>query len=240
MEQSSDIKPFQVCLSYYMYWYIVLYLCVCVCVCVCVQSLCCLVRDWSYPYDHEFGEKGGKQYLNKVLEVKKIVLSNCVIHSSLSLLGSHLPSLSSSFFLSLSPSLPLSCLSLSSSLHLSPPSLPPSLSSFFPSLTHSLTLLSQVKEGQHDEIKIVREHIRNCFDKVFSFLLPHPGLKVATNPSFDGQLSGNNDYCHIACEGHILYTIQTCTCIMYRYSVLIRSWYIHVCMCVRSWNMVQY
>lgn len=88
MEESSGIKPF--------------------------QSLCCLVRDWSYPYDHEFGDSGGKQYLNKVLEVK---------------------------------------------------------------------------EGQHEEIKIVREHIRRCFDRVFAFLLPHPGLKVATNPNFNGQLS---------------------------------------------------
>jgi atlastin len=72
------------------------------------------VRDWSYPYDHEFGEKGGTDYLKKVL---------------------------------------------------------------------------QVKDGQHEEIKIVRQHIQGCFDRVFSFLLPHPGLKVATNPSFKGHLS---------------------------------------------------
>jgi atlastin len=88
MEESSGIKPF--------------------------QSLCCLVRDWSYPYDHEFGEKGGTDYLKKVLEVK---------------------------------------------------------------------------DDQHEEIKIVRGHIQGCFDRVFSFLLPHPGLKVATNPSFKGHLS---------------------------------------------------
>ena len=89
------------------------------------------MRDWSYPYDHEFGEKGGRKYLDKVLEASDAVCG--------------------------------------STSGVSPP---------------------QVKEGQHEEIKIVREHIRRCFDRVFSFLLPHPGLKVATNPQFDGRLSG--------------------------------------------------
>ncbi|XP_029021259.1 atlastin-3 [Betta splendens] len=46
----------------------------------------------------------------------------------------------------------------------------------------------QVKEAQHEELQTVREHIHSCFTKISCFLLPHPGLKVATSPSFKGQL----------------------------------------------------
>ncbi|XP_041846488.1 atlastin-3 [Melanotaenia boesemani] len=46
----------------------------------------------------------------------------------------------------------------------------------------------QVKETQHEELQTVREHIHSCFTKISCFLLPHPGLKVATSPSFQGQL----------------------------------------------------
>ncbi|AWP11934.1 putative atlastin-3 [Scophthalmus maximus] len=47
----------------------------------------------------------------------------------------------------------------------------------------------QVKEDQHAELQTVRDHIHSCFTKISCFLLPHPGLKVATNPAFEGQLS---------------------------------------------------
>ncbi|KAJ8338073.1 hypothetical protein SKAU_G00370390 [Synaphobranchus kaupii] len=46
----------------------------------------------------------------------------------------------------------------------------------------------QVKEAQHEELQTVREHIYSCFTSISCFLLPHPGLKVATSPAFDGQL----------------------------------------------------
>ncbi|KPP60740.1 hypothetical protein Z043_121232, partial [Scleropages formosus] len=46
-----------------------------------------------------------------------------------------------------------------------------------------------VKEAQHEELQSVREHIHSCFTSISCFLLPHPGLKVATSPSFRGQLS---------------------------------------------------
>lgn len=46
----------------------------------------------------------------------------------------------------------------------------------------------QVKEHQHEEIQSVRNHIHSCFSKVTCFLLPHPGLQVATSPDFDGKL----------------------------------------------------
>ena len=50
--------------------------------------------------------------------------------------------------------------------------------------------LVQISDGQHDEIKVVRKHIHSCFDTLSCFLMPHPGLKVATNPTFDGRLAG--------------------------------------------------
>ncbi|KAM3854013.1 atlastin-2 isoform 1-T1 [Vipera latastei] len=78
------------------------------------QTLMFLIRDWSYPYEHAYGLKGGKQFLEKRLQVK---------------------------------------------LH------------------------------QHEELQNVRKHIHSCFSNLGCFLLPHPGLKVATNPDFDGRLN---------------------------------------------------
>ncbi|XP_030073757.1 atlastin-3 [Microcaecilia unicolor] len=47
----------------------------------------------------------------------------------------------------------------------------------------------KVKEHQHEEIQNVRRHIHSCFTNVSCFLIPHPGLKVATSPNFDGRLT---------------------------------------------------
>ncbi|XP_076877379.1 atlastin-3-like [Brachyhypopomus gauderio] len=46
----------------------------------------------------------------------------------------------------------------------------------------------QVKNSQHEELQTVRKHIHSCFTSISCFLLPHPGLAVATSPSFQGQL----------------------------------------------------
>ncbi|KAL6111041.1 atl2 [Pungitius sinensis] len=46
----------------------------------------------------------------------------------------------------------------------------------------------QVKQNQHEELQNVRKHIHSCFSNIGCFLLPHPGLRVATNPHFDGRL----------------------------------------------------
>ncbi|XP_041739648.1 atlastin-2 isoform X4 [Coregonus clupeaformis] len=77
------------------------------------QSLMFLIRDWSYPYEHNYGLEGGNCFLEKRL---------------------------------------------------------------------------QVKQNQHEELQTVRKHIHSCFSNIGCFLLPHPGLKVATNPMFDGRL----------------------------------------------------
>ncbi|XP_057703975.1 atlastin-2-like isoform X1 [Corythoichthys intestinalis] len=77
------------------------------------QSLMFLIRDWSFPYEHEYGLEGGIAFLEKRL---------------------------------------------------------------------------QVKQNQHEELQNVRKHIHSCFSNIGCFLLPHPGLKVSTNPYFDGRL----------------------------------------------------
>ncbi|KAG7228561.1 hypothetical protein INR49_007735 [Caranx melampygus] len=51
----------------------------------------------------------------------------------------------------------------------------------------------QVKQNQHEELQNVRKHIHSCFSNIGCFLLPHPGLKVATNPYFDGRLRDIDD-----------------------------------------------
>ncbi|XP_029189350.2 atlastin-1-like [Acropora millepora] len=51
----------------------------------------------------------------------------------------------------------------------------------------------QMTETQHSELMQVRKHIKSCFNDIGCFLMPHPGLKVATNPSFDGSLRDIND-----------------------------------------------
>uniref|UniRef100_A0A671TFI9 Atlastin-2-like n=1 Tax=Sinocyclocheilus anshuiensis TaxID=1608454 RepID=A0A671TFI9_9TELE len=51
----------------------------------------------------------------------------------------------------------------------------------------------RLQQNQHEELQNVRKHIHNCFSSIGCFLLPHPGLKVATNPHFDGRLRDIDD-----------------------------------------------
>jgi len=77
------------------------------------QSLMFLIRDWSYPYQYEYGEKGGFQLLEKKIN-------------------------------------------------------------FF--------------ADKHSDLQEVRNHIHSCFDELLCYLMPHPGLKVACDPNFKGQI----------------------------------------------------
>ncbi|XP_077053094.1 atlastin-2 [Siphateles boraxobius] len=82
------------------------------------QKLLFLIRDWCFPYEHNYGLQGGYHFLERRL---------------------------------------------------------------------------QVKQNQHEELQNVRKHIHSCFSIIDCFLLPHPGLKVATNPHFDGRLKDIDD-----------------------------------------------
>ena len=50
----------------------------------------------------------------------------------------------------------------------------------------------QISENQHEELQNVRKHIHSCFTNISCYLMPHPGLKVATNPNFDGRIKGTD------------------------------------------------
>lgn len=78
------------------------------------QKLLFLVRDWSFPYEAQYGSKGGEVILKRRLAIS---------------------------------------------------------------------------DKQHPELQSLRKHIQSCFDDIACFLMPHPGLKVATNPEFNGRLS---------------------------------------------------
>jgi len=51
-------------------------------------------------------------------------------------------------------------------------------------------MLSQITDSQHEELQRLRRHLHTCFTKINGFLMPHPGLVVATSPKFDGRLKG--------------------------------------------------
>ncbi|XP_018917432.1 atlastin isoform X2 [Bemisia tabaci] len=82
------------------------------------QKLQFLVRDWSFPYEAEYGAAGGEEILERRLKIS---------------------------------------------------------------------------DKQHPELQALRKHIKACFSEIHCFLMPHPGLKVATNPHFDGRLSDIED-----------------------------------------------
>lgn len=48
----------------------------------------------------------------------------------------------------------------------------------------------KVDENQHPELESLRRHIRSCFSEIACFLMPHPGIKVSTSPTFDGRIQG--------------------------------------------------
>lgn len=78
------------------------------------QRLQFIVRDWSFPYEAEYGAVGGHRVLQRRLEVS---------------------------------------------------------------------------QKQAPELQTLRKQITSCFSDIACFLMPHPGLTVSSNPTFDGRLS---------------------------------------------------
>nr|XP_002127593.1 atlastin-2 [Ciona intestinalis] len=64
----------------------------------------------------------------------------------------------------------------------------------------------ELTEQQHEELQRVRTHIRSCFTDLDCFLMPHPGLSVATNPHFNGALKDITDdfKTHLSCLAPLL------------------------------------
>ncbi|KAI0980188.1 hypothetical protein GJ496_004807 [Pomphorhynchus laevis] len=47
----------------------------------------------------------------------------------------------------------------------------------------------KMNPDQHAELRTLRQQLIDSFKKINCFLMPHPGLKVASHPQFDGRLS---------------------------------------------------
>ncbi|VDN13355.1 unnamed protein product [Dibothriocephalus latus] len=47
----------------------------------------------------------------------------------------------------------------------------------------------EITPGMHPEHVSLRNHIVSCFSRLRCFLMPHPGLRVSTNPNFDGRVA---------------------------------------------------
>uniref|UniRef100_A0A0X3Q3M5 GB1/RHD3-type G domain-containing protein n=1 Tax=Schistocephalus solidus TaxID=70667 RepID=A0A0X3Q3M5_SCHSO len=47
----------------------------------------------------------------------------------------------------------------------------------------------EITPGMHPEHVSLRNHIMSCFSRLRCCLMPHPGLRVATSPNFDGRIA---------------------------------------------------
>lgn len=63
-------------------------------------------------------------------------------------------------------------------------------------MTGGTAYLDQIlksKAGQSEELKSVRDHIRQSFDELLCCLMPYPGKKVATSSDYDGRWSAMDE-----------------------------------------------
>ena len=56
-----------------------------------------------------------------------------------------------------------------------------------------LDRILKISEDQKEEHRVVRNHIKACYETVDAFLMPHPGPKVATGENFCGKLEDIED-----------------------------------------------
>ncbi|UYV66136.1 ATL2 [Cordylochernes scorpioides] len=54
---------------------------------------------------------------------------------------------------------------------------------------HLLSKRLQVEDSQPSDLQDLRKHIQSCFKELSCFLMPHPGLLVASSPFFQGQIN---------------------------------------------------
>lgn len=52
-----------------------------------------------------------------------------------------------------------------------------------------LNKVLEIKPTQGEELKSVRKHVVECFNKLKCYLMPHPGRKAAIDPNFDGKIN---------------------------------------------------
>ena len=65
----------------------------------------------------------------------------------------------------------------------------------------------RIDDKTHEELRMLRMQIRNCFFPIECFLMPHPGFEVSTNPSFDGRISGERGE-HLALRSRMVELIE--------------------------------
>ena len=53
-----------------------------------------------------------------------------------------------------------------------------------------MAILHQITKEQPKEIQQTHDSIKECFQRIGCYLMPHPGEKAASDPDFEGKLSG--------------------------------------------------
>ena len=54
-----------------------------------------------------------------------------------------------------------------------------------------MAILHQIPNKRPTEIQEMHDDLKECFENIGCYLMPHPGEKVAHDPNFTGKLAGN-------------------------------------------------